>query len=1050
MDKNSQSKFFPLFLISLILSGILFICLVMAQEEIGGELNEDNVTNYIAQDGISIIKTSLRSTHYTGEYRILSQDENESDYNITFENVKKGNKDYVLIEFSSNSEVPDKLPLYKNKNKIKKMDLNKSKKGNKNVFSYYADPNKDFHLKFGENSIIIIQISSAEHLNKTKWFISDIYNEVKELDGIWSEEIPDSHYVRVVFEQNLTNENDITIYPNIINGTPRIEVYEVDGTEIIAEFNPIESNQYNKVYLNGLQGIQDTFDLKIIGGNVRFDHIVDPLETLFFEDWEAGDFNDWDNTNWDFDVDYDGDSGNSVKCAGIATCDMWTIVSSDTSDATKINLTFYYNDDDCDAGDVILYANDTYGNWDSLGNIDAGSMGKGDDAWYGIIWQTNDPQYFHSGFSVRFWAGLEARENYWLDDINVTMYSVVEVKWNQSSLDMGSGDIKDGNLTRTVKIESISANNNVNVSCSGNCSNIITNWTDRNMVNGQNDTVLITCLNTSVGTFQATFNVTSDEDDSDNLITVECEIFTYGWLNVSIQKPDDNSNWYQNETNLTINATVTCEGGTGAICGTVEALARYGSSSPDTAVNTTKGDLPFYISDEALPAEGDYDGNWSITAANTNPTGIAQNGTYIWINDNVQTNVYKYWANGTYIETYEVGSQMNLYNGVGLTTDNNFIWGMNYAVYEVYKYYMNMTYTGESFDTSGDGENIRGITNNGSHFWITGLTNQIVNQYTLVGVHTGNSWDVSSEITQVYGITTDNNYIWVQCVVQNKTFKYYMNMTYTGESWATRSASEDGLEQNGTHFLMNDGVSDVVHLYNMFFPTGNPQSTTLAKDESYQFNWTLNVTTADTESYLIDVNFTSSYGNALIPDNDTADRTVNLNPSVEAFFMVELRYPINWTNTTDTTPNFEFNSTGSESSYACELFLNDTGYGTDGSTSNATNINITANASLDGIYNWNINCTANSVTNISEIRVINVSVTDTCTYPGSGTWNVDCDDYCNISLNVDLLGNDIYITGTGRFTTTANITNWNDRYIIGTDSSNRCLVYSLAGGGFGP
>ena len=47
---------------------------------------------------------------------------------------------------------------------------------------------------------------------------------------------------------------------------------------------------------------------------------------------------------------------------------------------------------------------------------------------------------------------------------------------------------------------------------------------------------------------------------------------------------------------------------------------------------------------------------------------------------------------------------------------------------------------------------------------------------------------------------------------------------------------------------------------------------------------------------------------------------------------------------------------------------------------------------------------------------------DTCTYT-SGNWVVDCSDNCLITSEVDVGGNDIYITGTGTFRTTANIIN---------------------------
>ncbi|MCK4997836.1 hypothetical protein KAS08_06060, partial [Candidatus Pacearchaeota archaeon] len=135
----------------------------------------------------------------------------------------------------------------------------------------------------------IIYITKAEHLDENKTFVKDIYNEVKELDGVWSEVIEDGEYVRVTFEKKLDNTKDITIYPRVVSGNPRIEVYEVNGSEIIVEFTSINNNQYNKVFLTNLQGVQDTFDLKVVGGSVELDHIVDPPQVLIEDKLYDGD-----------------------------------------------------------------------------------------------------------------------------------------------------------------------------------------------------------------------------------------------------------------------------------------------------------------------------------------------------------------------------------------------------------------------------------------------------------------------------------------------------------------------------------------------------------------------------------------------------------------------------------------------------------------------------------------------------------------------------------------------------------------------------------------
>ena len=137
--------------------------------------------------------------------------------------------------------------------------------------SFFSDIAGEFLQFLG-----IIKITKANHLDSDRNLVSDIYEEVKALDGIWSEAISDGEYVRITFEKKLTSSNDITVYPRIVSGNPKIEIYEAGEEEIIAEFVSLDSNQYNKVYLTNLVGDQDTFDLKIMEGSVEFDHIIDP------------------------------------------------------------------------------------------------------------------------------------------------------------------------------------------------------------------------------------------------------------------------------------------------------------------------------------------------------------------------------------------------------------------------------------------------------------------------------------------------------------------------------------------------------------------------------------------------------------------------------------------------------------------------------------------------------------------------------------------------------------------------------------------------------
>ncbi|MBI4154487.1 right-handed parallel beta-helix repeat-containing protein, partial [Candidatus Woesearchaeota archaeon] len=120
-----------------------------------------------------------------------------------------------------------------------------------------------------------IPIAKAEHLDENRLFIEDIYDLVKARDYIWTNEIPVGHYVRVRFEDNLSKDNDITIYARSVN-SGSIEVYEEGLDKIITTFENIEIDKKYKVLLSNLEGFQNTFDLKIVGGGIEFDHIIDP------------------------------------------------------------------------------------------------------------------------------------------------------------------------------------------------------------------------------------------------------------------------------------------------------------------------------------------------------------------------------------------------------------------------------------------------------------------------------------------------------------------------------------------------------------------------------------------------------------------------------------------------------------------------------------------------------------------------------------------------------------------------------------------------------
>ena len=129
-------------------------------------------------------------------------------------------------------------------------------------------------------------------------------------------------------------------------------------------------------------------------------------------------------------------------------------------------------------------------------------------------------------------------------------------------------------------------------------------------------------------------------------------------------------------------------------------------------------------------------------------------------------------------------------------------------------------------------------------------------------------------------------------------------------------------------------------------------------------------------------------------------------------------------------------------------FYNDT-FVTFSGTQNWSNVSKLVNTTSGVTIQWWVwaNDTTNNINSTSVFSYVTTSApTDSCTYV-SGNWDIDCSDFCNITSNENLGGNNISIVGTGVTTIIGNITNWINAFIQGTDQSNICTVRTFNGGG---
>ncbi|MBR9677594.1 hypothetical protein GOV04_05635 [Candidatus Woesearchaeota archaeon] len=125
-----------------------------------------------------------------------------------------------------------------------------------------------------------INITDAEHLDSARSLITNIYDEVKEIDSVYYT-IPAGDYVRAYFEKNLTNENYIDVY--VINSSgATIEVYEENTDTLVGEVSIGDDGAYF-IDMNH-SGYQSVFDLKSVNSSITYDYVHDgPADPAEFD-----------------------------------------------------------------------------------------------------------------------------------------------------------------------------------------------------------------------------------------------------------------------------------------------------------------------------------------------------------------------------------------------------------------------------------------------------------------------------------------------------------------------------------------------------------------------------------------------------------------------------------------------------------------------------------------------------------------------------------------------------------------------------------------------
>ncbi|MGC8812211.1 MAG: hypothetical protein ACP5O8_01325, partial [Candidatus Aenigmatarchaeota archaeon] len=214
-----------------------------------------------------------------------------------------------------------------------------------------------------------------------------------------------------------------------------------------------------------------------------------------------------------------------------------------------------------------------------------------------------------------------------------------------------------------------------------------------------------------------------------------------GYLEVGLEFPSSYT-ITQNQTFL-LNATVFCRGGS---CGDVYGTARYNASSPfpDTPINTTQGDKPFYVQEPPYPSQ-------ALKACPNNPLEEDEFCNLTWI-INATGSVNSEWKVGVLFNSSLSQVQQNHTENSTISIVSG-IESLSLSWSSIDFGFLVPNTPAENNPAPGNSQNLYNITNTGTcapNLWIKGtdLINSTFNSFISVG---NLSW---SNSTNVYSPST--------------------------------------------------------------------------------------------------------------------------------------------------------------------------------------------------------------------------------------------------------------------------------------------------------
>jgi sugar lactone lactonase YvrE len=198
-------------------------------------------------------------------------------------------------------------------------------------------------------------------------------------------------------------------------------------------------------------------------------------------------------------------------------------------------------------------------------------------------------------------------------------------------------------------------------------------------------------------------------------------------------------------------------------------------------------------------ASGSQQAPFSLSAADLDPRGVAANatGTKEWVVD-ANKNVYVYGPGGTLLGSWSAGGLSSSATLTGIATNGTDVWLVDSSADKVYKYagaasrLSGSQSAASSFSLSVHGHSGNGnpqdLVTDGTSFWVVDGTALQVFKYTLSGSLLG-SWSIDPANAHPTGITINPNNVSDLWIVDSGTLKVYQYSAAAGRTSGSQNAS---------------------------------------------------------------------------------------------------------------------------------------------------------------------------------------------------------------------------------------------------------------------